>query len=82
LAGQDWRVSALIEDSPGCGCVHKSNQGHKWEAATEQAQTPLPISPLALEAIRRIDALFEIERTISGQQRTAVVSAKSRARRL
>ena len=25
------------------------------------------ISPLALEAVRRIDALFEIERTINGQ---------------
>ena len=24
------------------------------------------ISPLALEAVRRIDALFEIERTING----------------
>src|SRR5205809_906964 len=34
-----------------------------------------PISPLALEAVRRIDALFEIERSINGQsaeQRRAV----------
>jgi len=28
---------------------------------------PAPISPLALEAVRRIDALFEIERTINGR---------------
>ena len=30
-------------------------------------KTPLPISPLALEVVRRIDALFAIERTINGQ---------------
>lgn len=28
---------------------------------------PSPVSPLAVEAVRRIDALFEIERTINGQ---------------
>jgi len=32
-----------------------------------QGKTPAVISPLALEAVRRIDALFEIERTINGQ---------------
>jgi transposase len=40
-----------------------------------QGKTPVPISPLALEAVRRIDALFEIERSINGQsaeQRRAV----------
>src|SRR5580700_6781356 len=40
-----------------------------------QGKTPAPISPLALEAVRRIDALFEIERLINGQsaeQRRAV----------
>ncbi len=31
-----------------------------------EGKTPLVISPLALETIRRIDALFEIERTING----------------
>jgi transposase len=31
-----------------------------------QGKTPAVISPLALEAVRRIDALFEIERAISG----------------
>jgi transposase len=30
-----------------------------------QGKTSVAISPLALEAVRRIDALFEIERTIS-----------------
>jgi hypothetical protein len=38
-------------------------------------KTAAPISPIALEAVRRIDALFEIERSINGQaadQRRAV----------
>ena len=33
---------------------------------TAQGKTPAVISPLALEAVRRIDALFEIERSING----------------
>jgi transposase len=40
-----------------------------------QGKKPAMISPLALEAVRRIDALFEIERAINGQsaeQRSAV----------
>src|SRR5580700_7154874 len=40
-----------------------------------QGKSSAPISPLALEAVRRIDALFEIERLINGQsaeQRRAV----------
>ena len=40
-----------------------------------QGKTPAPISPIALEAVRRIDALFEIERSINGhsaEQRRAV----------
>ncbi len=40
-----------------------------------QGKTPAVISPMALEAVRRIDALFEIERAINGQgadQRQAV----------
>jgi transposase len=32
-----------------------------------QGRTPGVISPLALEAVRRIDALFDIERSINGQ---------------
>src|ERR1700716_3128878 len=38
-------------------------------------KTPAPSSPIALEGVRRIDALFEIERSINGQsaeQRRAV----------
>jgi hypothetical protein len=31
-----------------------------------QGKTPAPISPLALEIVQRIDALFEIERSING----------------
>ena len=40
-----------------------------------QGKAPAVISPIALEAVRRIDALFEIERAINGQgadQRQAV----------
>ena len=40
-----------------------------------QAKTPAVISPMALEAVQRIDALFAIEREINGQgvdQRTTV----------
>lgn len=40
-----------------------------------QGKAPAVISPMALEAVRRIDALFEIERAINGQgadQRQAV----------
>jgi hypothetical protein len=39
------------------------------EASTRrkaEGKMPAPIAPLALEAVRRIDALFEIERTING----------------
>ena len=32
-----------------------------------QGRKPLVISPLALEAVRRIDALFDVERTINGE---------------
>jgi transposase len=32
-----------------------------------EGKVPAPISPLALEAVRRIDRLFEIERAIKGQ---------------
>ena len=34
---------------------------------TAQGKTPAVIAPLALEAVRRIDALFEIERAINGR---------------
>jgi transposase len=40
-----------------------------------EGKTPTPISPLALDAVQRIDAMFEIERSINGQsaeQRLAV----------
>ncbi len=35
--------------------------------AKAQGKTPAVISPIALEAVRRIDALFDIERQINGQ---------------
>jgi hypothetical protein len=43
-------------------------------SARSRKRTPAAISPLALEAVRRIDAIFEAERTVNGrppQQRLA-----------
>ena len=45
-----------------------------------QGKTPVVISPLALEVVRRIDALFEIEREINGrsaEERKAVRQERS-----
>ena len=36
-------------------------------AAKRRAKDAAPISPLALEAVKRIDALFDIEREINGE---------------
>ena len=48
-----------------------------------EGKTPLVISPMALEVVRRIDALFEIERTINGKRpKNAAVSARRKARHL
>ena len=47
-----------------------------------EGKNPTPISPLALEAVQRIDVLFEIERSINGQsaeQRLAVRTEHSAA---
>lgn len=46
-----------------------------------EGKAPAPLSPLALEAVRRIDALFEIERGINGKcadERRAVRQELSR----
>ena len=46
-----------------------------------EGKTPAPIAPLALEMVRRIDALFEIERTINGKatdERRSVRQLKSK----
>ena len=53
------------------------------EAARRKAQgkTPVAVSPIALEVVRRIDQLFEIERRITGQsaeQRRVVRQSLSR----
>ena len=54
------------------------------EASTRrkaEGKTPAPIAPLALEMVRRIDALFEIERTINGKaadERRSVRQLKSK----
>jgi transposase len=48
--------------------------------ARERGEKPTPVSPLALEAVRRIDALFDIERDINGrrpEERLAVRQERS-----
>jgi hypothetical protein len=51
-------------------------------SARRKAQgTTAVISPLALEMVRRIDALFEIERAINGQKRRTAPSHPARTER-
>ena len=44
-------------------------------AIARQGKNAAPISPIALEAVKRIDAMFEIEREINGV--TAEEAARS-----
>jgi transposase len=50
------------------------------EAARRRAhgETPVPISPLALEMVRRIDALFEVERSINGKSAEERLAVRQR----
>src|SRR5215467_15155661 len=50
------------------GSAHRKSQG----------TTPVPISPLALEMVRRIDALFEIERSINGKSADERLAVRQR----
>ena len=50
------------------GSSHRKSQG----------TTPVPISPLALEMVRRIDALFEIERSINGKSADERLAVRQR----
>jgi transposase len=50
------------------GSAHRKSQG----------KTPVPISPLALEMVRRIDALFEIERSINGKSADERLAVRQR----
>ena len=43
-----------------------------------QGETPVPISPLALEMVRRIDALFEIERSVNGKSAEERLAVRQR----
>ena len=45
-------------------------------ANARRARNASPISPLALEAVRRIDALFDIERAINGQSSEQRLAAR------
>ncbi|MBB4367137.1 hypothetical protein GGD65_008213 [Bradyrhizobium sp. CIR18] len=51
------------------------------EKTVREGQKGKPVSPIALEAVRRLDALFEIERAINGRsadERRAVRQEKSK----
>jgi transposase len=50
------------------GAAHRRSQG----------MTMVPISPLALEMVRRIDALFEIERSINGKSADERLAVRQR----
>jgi transposase len=43
-----------------------------------QGETTVPISPLALEMVRRIDAMFEIERSINGKSADERLAVRQR----
>jgi transposase len=52
-----------------------------WGSSRKAAGTEIPLSPIAIEVVRRIDALFAIERKINGksvEDRLAVRRAESR----
>ena len=83
-----WRLQQAVRGRPQAGADHRGGVlgacppavlrpgRSRGECPAQGAgQTASVISPLALEAVRRIDALFDIERTINGQsaeQRRAV----------
>jgi transposase len=49
-------------------------------ANARRGKNAAPISPIALEAVKRIDALFDIEREINGQRRRALGRAPGEER--
>lgn len=81
----DRQAGTVLE----AGCWAHSRRKFFELADIEQAahrrakgKTPLVVSPLALEALRRIDALFDIERQLRGQpsaERLAARQAQSAA---
>ncbi|MGY3387579.1 hypothetical protein ACVWW6_000170 [Bradyrhizobium sp. USDA 3311] len=51
------------------------------EKTARESQKDIPVSPIALEAVRRLDARFEIERAINGRgadERCAVRQEKNK----
>ena len=76
-----WRLQQAVRGRPQAGADHRGGVLGAMPAGRSscmadiaanarrkaQGKTPAVISPLALEAVRRIDALFEIERAINGQ---------------
>jgi transposase len=71
LHGDDTTVPVLTKG--------KTDTGRLCKAAGKKE---IPLSPIAIEVVRRIDALFAIERSINGktpEERLAVRRAKSRS---
>ena len=75
-----WRLQQAVRGRPQAGADHRGGVLGACAAAVlrladvaanarrkAQGKTTSVISPLALEAVRRIDALFDIERAINGQ---------------
>ena len=63
--GRSWRRPAGSMPGGRSSCMADLAENARRKAARQERRRV--ISPLALEAVRRIDALFEIERAINGQ---------------
>src|SRR5215831_13282114 len=75
-----WRLHQAVRGQPQAGSIGRGGVLGPCPPAVfiladvaanarrkAQGKTTGPISPLALEAVHRIDALFDIERSINGQ---------------
>ena len=57
-------TASLAQSSRRCAGAMRAARSSSWP--TLRGKTATPISPIALEAVKRIDALFGIEREING----------------
>src|SRR5204863_6713423 len=68
IGAERWRARRPARHRPWQSCGwHQMADLAATARRRAQGKTLAVISPLALEAVRRIDALFEIERSINGQ---------------
>jgi len=65
-----------------CGVPHKAHARRKFfeladiAANTKRGKRAPSVSPLALEAVRRIDAIFDIERAVNGESAADRLAAR------